>query len=301
MTNLATEETANAVALPTKMPEAERKEIMEKTAILRINIQNLEVKDADSSTQATALAKECVALEKLIDERRDAIVRPMNEMVKDVNAKAKELVAPITEAKEAVRKKQVAYAEALRIEAEKKEAAVLAVLREIRNAPDEAELEVLAMTNENPDPRIVTAIEQKRSEFEEAARQRKLKQAEEEEAKRLAELAKTAAPEDVEAQKAESDAKLKQLEADAELQRIEEDSKKREAEEKAAEELKKQEKDAKASAPSGLRYVVRFEIENAAEVPRELCVPDDAKIREALKQGVREIPGVRIWKEAKVQ
>lgn len=41
-----------------------------------------------------------------------------------------------------------------------------------------------------------------------------------------------------------------------------------------------------------------FEVENAADVPREYLTVDEKKIREAVKAGVREIPGVRIWEES---
>lgn len=49
--------------------------------------------------------------------------------------------------------------------------------------------------------------------------------------------------------------------------------------------------------------VVQFEIENADQVPREFCKPDEAKIREAIRRKenpVTEIPGVRVWTEQKM-
>lgn len=41
----------------------------------------------------------------------------------------------------------------------------------------------------------------------------------------------------------------------------------------------------------------KFEIENPDLVPHNLCTPDPKLIRAAVKSGVREIEGVRIWEE----
>lgn len=41
----------------------------------------------------------------------------------------------------------------------------------------------------------------------------------------------------------------------------------------------------------------KFEVLDAAAVPRELCTPDPKLIREAVKNGAREIAGVKIWEE----
>lgn len=42
-----------------------------------------------------------------------------------------------------------------------------------------------------------------------------------------------------------------------------------------------------------------FEIINADLVPRPYCEADESKVRKAVKSGVREIPGVRIYEKAK--
>lgn len=47
-----------------------------------------------------------------------------------------------------------------------------------------------------------------------------------------------------------------------------------------------------------------FEIEDPGTVPREYCIPDEKKIREAVRRKenpVREIPGVRIWMDEKMR
>jgi len=44
----------------------------------------------------------------------------------------------------------------------------------------------------------------------------------------------------------------------------------------------------------------KHEIVDVKLVPREYCVVSDSRIRDAIKQGVREIPGVRIYQETKM-
>ncbi|MBN1663417.1 MAG: hypothetical protein JW943_07445 [Deltaproteobacteria bacterium] len=45
------------------------------------------------------------------------------------------------------------------------------------------------------------------------------------------------------------------------------------------------------------RSVWKFEIDNPGQVPREYLCPDEDKIKDAVKSGVREIPGIRIYED----
>lgn len=45
----------------------------------------------------------------------------------------------------------------------------------------------------------------------------------------------------------------------------------------------------------------RFEIQDPYEIPREYCVPSEALIRAAVKQGLRVIPGVTIYEDVQVK
>jgi hypothetical protein len=51
---------------------------------------------------------------------------------------------------------------------------------------------------------------------------------------------------------------------------------------------------------SGSRKVWRFEIQDAGLVPREYLTVDEKKIRAAVREGAREIPGVRIYQETQI-
>ncbi len=46
-----------------------------------------------------------------------------------------------------------------------------------------------------------------------------------------------------------------------------------------------------------VRKIWDFEIENEAEIPREYLVVDSVKIRQAIKDGVREIHGIKIFQK----
>lgn len=291
-------------AIVTKMPDAERRAILEQSEFLIAKIAKIEVKDADTAKDAQFLMKECTGLENLIEEKRTSITKPINDALKELNAMAKELAAPVTKAKDEIKAKQVAYAQKLEREAAEREAAVMAVISQIRQTADESELEVLAFEHEeHPDSRIKAEIETRRSYFEEEERKRKLKEAEDAEAARIASLAAKVTPEQLEEERRKADEKLKQMEADAELRRINEDAAKQEAKEKAAEDERKREKAAAAAAPKGIRKVLKFEVSEASLVPRALCSPDETEIRNFLKENphIREIPGVRIWSEDKIQ
>ena len=52
-----------------------------------------------------------------------------------------------------------------------------------------------------------------------------------------------------------------------------------------------------ATKVSGVTRRWTFAMDNAAEVPREFLKVDEQAIRQAIREGVREIPGVRIFQE----
>lgn len=57
----------------------------------------------------------------------------------------------------------------------------------------------------------------------------------------------------------------------------------------------------KARPKSNIVEVTEFEIVNEFQVPREYCSPDASKIRAAVKAGLTEISGIRVFKTKKVR
>jgi hypothetical protein len=53
------------------------------------------------------------------------------------------------------------------------------------------------------------------------------------------------------------------------------------------------------SGSASQRKVWTFEVQDPAQVPREYLMVDEKKIRDAVRMGVRDIPGVRIYEDSK--
>ena len=51
--------------------------------------------------------------------------------------------------------------------------------------------------------------------------------------------------------------------------------------------------------PKGMTTIWKYEITDENAIPREYCVPSPGKLTDAVRDGIREIPGVRIYQEAK--
>lgn len=51
----------------------------------------------------------------------------------------------------------------------------------------------------------------------------------------------------------------------------------------------------------GMTSSWKFEIDDPYKVPREFCSPDEKIIRQAIANGAREIPGVRIFEDTKIR
>ncbi len=81
--------------------------------------------------------------------------------------------------------------------------------------------------------------------------------------------------------------------------KADEETKAREAKEKM--EADAMEANAKASRPKGMRTVRVFKIEDPTKVPAAFCTPNESLIRQAVTAGAREIDGVKIYSEQRVQ
>lgn len=289
------------IEIQKELPASFKKEVEIKTSELTKEISAIEVKDEETASSAKLLQKSCTALEWLIEDKRKEITKPLNDFVSGINSLAKELVEPISKAKDEIKLKQIKYAQELERQRLEKENEVLAIIAKVQAMPDEVELELYADTVTNPDLRIKSAIEAKRGYFEEQERQRKMREAQEIEAKRLAQIAKEQWEEAALRAREQAEEKLRLQKAQDELARQQEDSKQKDAEEMAEFQRQQVQKQQSATRVKGLRKVVMFEVTDPLKVPRELCTPDDSKIRESLKENFREIPGLRVWVEDKIQ
>ena len=53
--------------------------------------------------------------------------------------------------------------------------------------------------------------------------------------------------------------------------------------------------------PKGMTTIWKYEIVDENAIPREYCIPSPGKLTDAVRLGVREIPGVRIYQESKIR
>jgi hypothetical protein len=239
----------------------------------------LTVQDQESLNIAVMLGGNAKKIGKAVDLQRKQIIADPSEFVKGVNGIAKMITDSLDEA-ERITKAKIGQHQAQQ-ELERRE-------RE-RKAREEAE-----------------AL-QRRLDAEAAEANRKAQ----EEARRRAEEEARIRREREEAEARERGAKKAEMEALAKRQEEE----RLEAIRKAEEEALKNAVQAPTVAPpvvqeapkvtrtesgsASQRKVWTFEILNADEVPVQFKVIDEQKIRDAIKTGAREIPGVRIYEETK--
>jgi hypothetical protein len=277
----------------------------------------LEITNDEELKSATALKKEITAQAKTVNELRFEITRPLDELKDRILSKEKEILVPLSEARNDIASKILAYEEELERIRKEEEDRIIGITTELmRYMPFPALTDVkkieerikefdqefgkLAEADQN-NPRI-------KAVYIDVSSQLVFHQA------KVVEEAKTAA----ERARLDEEAKTQSEERrkiEAEKQQIEEDKRKieREKQELAAQQEAdrlrkiadaKAEEEAKALAKrpkTAIRTDTKFEVTDIEAVPRELCSPDDKKIRQAVANGAKEIPGVRIYQEKAVR
>jgi len=251
---------------------------------------------------ARSLLKDCQKAEKELEEKRIEIVRPLNDFVSEVNTLFKETKLPILTAKNGIQEKIVKHTqeqERIRKEEEAK-----------RFAEEQARLKKLEEER----------LERERIEAQKRAEeQAKLR----EEQERLRKLEEERIAKEIEAKKANEEAQRK-IREEAEKQRLEREKienerleierQKREAaeerrrleEEKRIMEEKRiaEEAEKKKAEEMRIKGIVKkwaWEIVDEQKIPRAFCSSDSKKINEAIKSGIREIDGIRIFESTTVR
>lgn len=235
----------------------------------------------DQQTEALVKMKEANAVGKAIEEKRKELVKPFNEAVKKINAYAKDLTGKIdtkiTEIKGVALAFQQAEEKRLQIERSKKRVETLTALEFVRN--DEAKilsredigLVTFLEINTMDDDQFIARINLFTEKIQEKANET-----------------------------------LQALDAPDELfDAFASD------EDKAAESEKVETAKAAVSAPAAVSYgggysatklkgttkTWKHEVTDASQVPAEYLMVDDAKVKAAIKEGVRLIPGIRIYQD----
>lgn len=259
---------------------------------IKSKAEGLEVTEAAHLQVANDMLKYCQTIEKESELKRKEVIAPYSNFVKEVNDFVKEILKPTEESKIIIKSKILSYNEEQeRIRAEKAELERKR-LEEIR-LKEEAEIK----KREEEERKIREAEEAKleaiRKQQEEERKKIALEQDEnkrkemEIERKRLEEQAKI--------EEARQEIQVKKREMEADEKRIAEDRKRMEELKKIEEEKLKREQEEKENKVKGIRSLWKYEITNESDVPRQFCSPDSKKINEAIKSGVREIAGMKIY------
>ncbi len=273
------------------------------------------IKDNGSLALAIAVKKEIKAHSTLIKDSRMSLTRPLDDMKKLIMAKEGEVSEPLDKAQTTIKDKILAYEEELERIAQEEASRIGAILGSLRVAVWDyttlAEVTTAGRTlkvtfaklndkdQNNADIKLqfresVDALTTRKANLEEEARQ-------EAERKRLAKLAEkqNEAQAKLERQRAAQEAEERRLQAEAERQKRETERQAFEAE--ALEQRKAEQALNKEKPKANIATITEFEIENPFAVDRKYCSPDNVKIRQAIKDGVTEIAGVRIFQTKKVR
>lgn len=234
---------------------------------------------------------------KEIEARRVEAVQPLNDEVKYINAYAKEIAAPLIQAETHIKQKIGAWANAerVRMETERRELEEhhLAEQRRLDEARREREAEIAARVEGER-----RAIHEKAAAEFAAAKQ---KQDAESEARKAfgssaANAARIAADESARLSRVAEEQSAPEARAAEESEALRLDQERAAKEQELA--AHRAARAAEAARPKNLRRVVKFEILDPIQIPREYLDVNESAIRKALQSAISAetvllIPGVK--------
>lgn len=258
-------------------------------------IKDVKVVNAESSTTALTAAKRVKELKKILETKRDDMVRPLNDRVDAINAYCKKIRVPLDAAESALKRAVTTYdqeqevirqAELRRLEEERlaKERAI----EEERRKKEEADRKA----REKEEKRIAAELKAKAE----------LERQEREEAEAMFGKATAADKkkddEVIAAMVAQADAERKERHDAAERAKAEESARLMREKEERDRVNREHVRAVEEQRVKNIKKLWKFDILDAQAVPRQYLMVDDRLIREAISIGAREIPGVRIFQEA---
>jgi len=310
-------------------------ELQRASDLLYSDAQGIIVIDNDSLKIANEKVKQINAHKKLVQTKRLDLTQPLNNVIKQLIAKEKEVLLPLDEGKTNLSEKILTYSEDVERKRQEEITRVNLIIEDIetggylnlietvedadiRGADLKEHYSTLPESDQsNPLVKVafMTTIgkisDRKNQIIEEARAEAECQRQAEEQNKLDAERAKQSEEEArLAAERREHEAAKRQIEEDK-LQ-IERDKAEmirqkelQEAEKEAFKLEKEAAKNAKAAPKSNIVTTMNYEIYNDSIVPREYCTPDMTKIRAAIKAAPKDtffsIPGVRISEEKKVR
>lgn len=253
-------------------------------------VKELTVTDTASNAVASGTLRTIKDMAKQIEDRRVAMVKPLNDQVRMVNARASIITLPLDEAEKHVKSLMAKFADEQK---RQREVEQKRIEEENRAKQEQLRKEAADRQKKIDEDAAVERkrfeAEQKKKEKEEAAKQKAEKPSffGNSKATAMAEAKEKAAAERQEFDRKQEEVKASEI-ARAERELLEQ--------QKIAEQRRRE---IEASRPKNTREVTKFEVMDLSILPREYTLPDEKKISAAVALG-KEIPGVRVYKETVV-
>jgi len=267
----------NPLNLP--MVKSTFKDFSRAVSRIRTEAQAMEVVDEQSLKLSVSLGSEAKKLNRTIETRRKEVINDPQDFIRGVNAFCKLLTDPLAEAEAAIKRQVSMYQSRIEMERRKQEEAARRAAQELQEKlRREAEEENRKVREE--------AVRKAEKELKE--RQAKEAEARGQETETIAEAEKRAKREAIELEaarkKAEEEAKAAEIEAPVVLSPV----------------IPKQESVTRTEAGAAYqRKSWEFEVVTLEEVPREYLILDEKHVRDAVRMGIRQIPGIRIFETTK--
>lgn len=241
--------------------------------------KTVEVSDDNSLKYAVSLGGDAKKIAKAIETQRKKVIQEPNDFVKAVNNFCKLFTEQLAQAEAVLKKKISDYQYQQELERRKREEAARKAAAELQEKLRREAEEANRKAREEAAKKAEEESARLRAIAEEEARKRKASEAE---LKALREKAEQNRLEAI--RKAEEEAKLREITAPVVQEPI------------ITKESSVTRTETGTSAHQ--RKAWKAEVLDANLVPREYCTPDLKKINEAVKMGVREIAGVRIYEDS---
>lgn len=256
-----------------------------------------EIVKREDMQSGTLILKECQQAEQDLEEKRREITKPLNDFVSEVNALFKETAVPILTAKNIIKTKILTFEqkqERIRKEEEQKRfAEEQARLRKLEE--ERLERERIELLKRQEEERKLRAEQERLRKLDEAriAKELKAQKMNEEEAQKIRDEAEKQRLERVKLENEKLEIERQKREAEEEKKRIEEE--KKILKEKQLADIEASDREAQLKV-KGVAKIWSWEIIDEESIPRPFCSPDSKKINEAIKKGIREITGLKIFK-----
>jgi colicin import membrane protein len=253
----------------------------------------LEVRTPQTADTAAGFLRDIAGAKRRSETARKFIVDPLNRHVKAINERFKTAAAPLDEADVIVRGKLLGY---------QREQEAARAAEQARIDSERAAIEQAAEAQRRQQADEAARLEREAAEAGQA-RQAELRAAENERAREIAAMSDEQLEAVALGAGGEADARLAEQEMSARMERSQAQERaeaaRQQADEAAQREIAAKSSPAIAMAstkPAGVstRKVWRATVIDAALVPHQYLVVDQAALNAAVRAGEREIPGVRI-------